>query len=136
MKDRVLIDTSAWIVSFRKSGHEKLKQQVVDTLNALSAVTTNIITMELLQGCRNDKEYKMMRSRLEALELLASNEEVWKIAYSAGYSLRKKGITVPSVDIIIASLAKAYDCTLLHHDRHFKLIARHLDIKTVDFLSQ
>jgi len=135
MKDRVLIDTSAWIVSFRKSGNEKLKQQVVYALNSLSAVTTNIITMELLQGCRDDMEYKKMRSRLEALELMTLNEDVWETAYSAGYSLRKKGITVPSVDIMIASLAKVHDCTLLHHDRHFKLIARHLDINTVDFLS-
>ncbi len=134
MKDKVLIDTSAWIVSFRKSGHEKLKQQVVNTLNTLSAVTTNIITMELLQGCRDKREYEKMRSRLEALDLLALNEDVWETAYRTGYNLRKKGITVPSVDIIIAALVKTHDCTLLHHDSHFKLIAKHLDIKTADFL--
>ncbi len=136
MKDKVLIDTSAWIASFRRSGHDKLKQKVVETLTTFSAVTANIIVMELLQGCRDQREYEKMRSRLEALELLALNEDVWETAYSAGFSLRKKGITVPSVDIIIASLARTHDCTLLHHDRHFKLIASHLGIKTVDFLSR
>jgi hypothetical protein len=135
MKDKVLIDTSAWIVSFRRSGHDKLKRKVVEVLNTSSAATANIIIMELLQGCRDQREYEEMRSRLEALDLLALNEDVWETAYSAGFSLRKKGITVPSLDIIIASIARVHDCTLLHHDRHFNLVAKHLGTKTIDFLS-
>lgn len=70
MKDKILIDTSAWIESFKRSGNEKLKEKVIEVLNSFSAVTTNIVILELLQGCRDREEYKAMQSRLEALENL------------------------------------------------------------------
>ena len=135
MKDKILIDTSAWIVSFKKTGSEKLKQKIIDSLTSASVVTTNIIILELLQGCRDKKEYSSMKSRLESLDLLSVNNEVWDIANITGYSLRKSGITIPTIDIIIASIVKASGCTLLHHDKHFKLIAKKLDISSIDFLS-
>jgi hypothetical protein len=134
MKDKVLIDSSAWIVSFKKTGNERLKQMIVEVLNTFSAVTTNIIILELLQGCRNRGEFENLYSRLSALEVLPVNDEVWQIAYHVGYEMRKKGVTIPTVDITIASVAKAHGCLLLHHDRHFKVVARHLKIATIDFL--
>jgi len=136
MKDKILIDTSAWIASFKKSGNKKLKEKVIEALSSFSAVTTNIIVLELLQGCRDKEEYNAMRSRLEALENLPLNDDVWQIAYITGYELRKKGITVPTIDIIIASIAKNYGCYLLHYDKHFRIIAEQLDIVTIDFLDE
>lgn len=97
-------------------------------------MTTNIIILELLQGCRSKEEYEAMQSRLEALENLPLNDKVWEIAYLTGYELRKKGITVPTIDIIIASIAKTYNCDLLHHDKHFRIIAKHLNITAIDFI--
>lgn len=136
MQDRILIDTSAWILSFKKSGYENLKHKILQALNSLTAVTTNIVILELLQGCSDKKEYEAMKSRLNALELLPANDNIWEIAYTTRYELRRKGITVPTVDIIIASIARVYNCTLLHHDRHFKLIIKHLDFSSIDFLDE
>tara|TARA_B100000959_G_scaffold281472_1_gene345604 strand:+ start:1461 stop:1868 length:408 start_codon:yes stop_codon:yes gene_type:complete len=135
MKDKILIDTSAWIVSFKKAGSEKLKQKIIDSLTSASVVTTNIIILELLQGCRNKKDYSLMKSRLESLDLLTVNDKVWDVANTTGYSLRKSGITVPTIDIIISSIVEVYGCTLLHHDKHFNLISKKLDISSIDFLN-
>lgn len=134
MKNKILIDTSAWIVSFRKSGNEKLKQTIIRALDNDSVLTTNIIKFELLQGCLDRKEYITMKSRLDAIEELVINDTVWDIAYNTGYNLRRSGITVSTVDILIASIAGAYGCNLLHHDRHFRLIATKLSISIMDFL--
>ena len=134
MSDRILIDTSAWIVSFKKAGNESLKQKVVEVLASLSAVTTPIIVLELLQGCRDRKEYEAMKSRMEALEMLPVNEDVWESAYWAGYNLRRKGITVPTIDILILSIAKVHNCSVLHHDKHFKLAAKHLGVIALDYI--
>ena len=136
MKDKILIDTSAWIASFKKSGNEKLKEKVIEVLNSFSAVTTNIVILELLQGCRDRGEYEAMQSRLEALENLPLNDEAWRVAYVTGYELRRKGITVPTIDIIIASIAKSYGCCLLHHDRHLRIITKQLAITAIDFLDE
>jgi predicted nucleic acid-binding protein len=134
MPGRLLVDTSAWIVSFRKAGHEQLKKTIVAALDTLSVATTNIVVLELLQGCRNRNEYDAMHERLEALEALQITDAVWPLAYTAGYELRRKGITVPTVDILIAAIAKAHDCSLLHHDKHFRALAKHLHINAVDYI--
>jgi predicted nucleic acid-binding protein len=135
MPGRLLVDTSAWIVSFKKAGHEQLKKTIVAALDTLSVATTNIVVIELLQGCRNRNEYDAMHARLEALEALQITDAVWSLAYATGYELRRKGITtVPTVDILIAAIAKIHDCSLLHHDKHFRALAKHLHINAVDFI--
>ena len=136
MSDRILIDTSAWIVSFKKTGNESLKQKVVEAIASLSAATTPVIVLELLQGCRDKKEYEAMKSRIEALEKLPVNDDVWEAAYRAGYGLRRKGITVPTIDILILSIAKVHGCSVLHHDKHFKLVAKHLGVIALDFIDE
>jgi len=136
MSDRILIDTSAWIVSFKKTGNESLKQKVVEALASLSAATTPVIVLELLQGCRDKKEYEAMKSRMEALEMLPVNEAVWEASYREGYDLRRKGITIPTIDILILSIAKIYDCSVLHHDKHFKLVAKHLGVIALDYIDE
>lgn len=136
MKDRILIDTSAWIESFKKTGNKSLQQLIIKTLDSSQVATTNIIILELLQGCRDKKEYAEMKMRLESLELLPANGKVWDMAYNAGYNLKKNGITIPTIDLIIASIAKTYDYTLIHHDKHFRLVTKHLDISIIDFIDE
>jgi predicted nucleic acid-binding protein len=53
--ERILVDTSAWIVSFKKAGDLRLKEFLKQSIVAGSAVTSPIIILELLQGCRSDK---------------------------------------------------------------------------------
>lgn len=134
MSAKLLVDTSAWIVSFRKSGHEKLKKTLIAALDTFSVATTNIVILELLQGCRNRNEYDAMYARLNVLETILISDAVWSLAYTAGYELRRKGITVSTVDIIIAAAAKIHNCSLLHHDKHFRALAKHLHINAVDFI--
>jgi len=134
MSDRILIDTSAWIVSFKKAGNNSLKQKVLEVLASLSAVTAPVIVLELLHGCRDKKEYEAMKSRMEALEMLPVNEAVWETAYPTGYDLRRKGITVPTIDILILSIAKVRNCTVLHHDKHFRPVAKYLGVTDLDYI--
>ena len=136
MSAKLLVDTSAWIVSFRKAGHEPLKKTLVSALDSFSVVTTNIVILELLQGCRNRNEYEAMHSRLNALETIPVDDAVWGLAYTTGYDLRRKGITVSTVDIIIAAAAKVHGCGLLHHDKHFRPLAKHLHLNAVDYIDE
>ncbi|MEK6742311.1 MAG: PIN domain-containing protein [Nitrospirota bacterium] len=134
MGDDVLVDTSAWIASFREKGNDKLKDFLRSALELDHVVTTNIVVLELLQGCKARKEYNALKERLDILPLFALDENAWALAYEAGYGLRRKGITVPTVDILICSIAKAHALKVLHHDDHMRSLARELGIKAVDFL--
>ncbi len=69
MHDRVLVDTSAWIASFRETGNQKLKEYLREALDLDRVVTTNIVILELLQGCKSRKEYDALKDRLDILPL-------------------------------------------------------------------
>jgi predicted nucleic acid-binding protein len=118
----VLIDTSAWIASFKKTGNHELKEFMKQAIVSGLAVTSPIIILELLQGCRSVEERDALRTKLESLDVLPITQDVWEKAYELGFSLRRKGLTIPTVDLIIAALAIESMTLLLHHDDHFEMI--------------
>ena len=118
----VLIDTSAWIASFKKTGNHELKEFMKQAIVSGLAVTSPVIILELLQGCRSVEERDALRTKLESLDVLPITQDVWEKAYELGFSLRRKGLTIPTVDLIIAALAIESMTLLLHHDDHFEMI--------------
>ena len=136
MENKLLVDTSAWIASFREAGNQKLKDFLADALDLDRVLMTNIVILELLQGCKTKKEYEVMKTRLDALPFYPVDDTTWSISYEAGFALRRKGITVPTIDIIMCALAKEHGIMLLHHDRHMKTIAPLMGVRAVDFLGQ
>ena len=56
------------------------------------------------------------------------NEDFFTAAL-LGSSLRKKGVPIPSTDLIIAASAMKSDHTLYHLDSHFDIIADHTPLR-------
>ncbi len=121
----VLIDTSAWVASFKKTGNDELKEFMRQAIVSGHAVTAPIIILELLQGCRSVEERDGLRAKLESLDIFPLAQDVWEQAYELGFSLRRKGLTIPTVDLTIAALAMVNKSLLLHHDEHYEMIVPH-----------
>lgn len=134
MDKKVLVDTSAWILSFKGTGHEGLKSILREAIDKGRVVTTPLIVLEVLQGCKTQKEFDHLKVRLESLENCPLDNLDWEGVYSLGFSLRRRGLTVPTLDILIAFLSMEKGYTLLHHDHHFRSIAEHSDLSLIDFL--
>ena len=134
MADILLVDSSAWVLSFRSSGPEELRDLLSGALDSDRVATTEVVVMELLQGCRTRREYNALEVRLGSLLKRSVSSLDWGQVNELGFSLRRKGLTIPTVDLIIASVALQGSCTLLHHDRHFQLIAGHSSLKVIDFM--
>ena len=47
--------------------------------------------------------------------------------------LRKKGFTPSAADCFISTVAISHDVPLLHCDRDFERIAKHSEVKTIDW---
>ncbi len=88
--------------------------------------------MEILRGAKSDGEYNILYDDLTALPQLSLDSNVWETAWKTGYKLRKAGVNVPLVDILISSIAIYHKVILMHSDKHFKLIAKHTNLKTVE----
>jgi predicted nucleic acid-binding protein len=119
----VLVDTSAWITSFKMTGHSDLKEFMKQIIVSGEAVTSQIVILELLQGCRSGKERDALRIKLESLDILPLTQAVWEQAYELVFVLRRRGLTIPTTDLIIAALAIENKSVLLHHDEHYERIA-------------
>ncbi len=124
----VLIDTLAWIDALRPTGDPSVRKQVHDLLSEGRAATCEMIILELAGGTRTEGEYQELCEDLEALQQFPITESVWRSAYRIAHTLRRKGLSIPPTDNLIAAVALSYPCRLLHCDKHFDLLARHVGL--------
>ncbi|MGD0843817.1 MAG: PIN domain nuclease [Geobacteraceae bacterium] len=120
----VVVDTSIWIDFFNNpemEGNNRLEELIRDQNRA---AICGVILQEILQGIREQKSYDLTRQRLLFLPFLESTREVHILAASIYRDLRKRGVTVPSVDAAIAAIAIHHGFPLFTRDDHFKEIAR------------
>jgi predicted nucleic acid-binding protein len=129
-----LIDTSAWILVLRPNAPEAAKA-IVDQLIATNrAATTDVIFLELLAGSRTERECEELQQDLEALIYLPISHELWVKAARFSFTLRRQGLTVPTLDVLIAAVAIENGVGVLHADRHFDLIGQHASLKVRNLL--
>jgi len=128
MKDRVLVDTSVWIDFFRNK-ETSLRRQVIRVLRDRNAYYTGIIALELYRGSRTKKEITILDKLFLSIEKIMEREETHKEAGLMGFELAKKGITIGTVDLLIAQLSLENNLTLFTLDQHFKTITNHYPLK-------
>lgn len=127
---KVLIDSSAWIHFFRQTP-ESYFQEVKKLLLEDKTVTCGLILTEVLLGARNEKEKKLLKDHFELLESFdLSKEDHYKMA-DLGITLRKKGLTVKTVDLAIGYLALRENLPLLHDDNDFENMRKQTSLKTI-----
>jgi len=126
---RYLIDTSAWILALRNDGDGSAVQAVSAALENDQAATCPVVMLELLSGVKTERHYRELESELRALHFLPIKEAEWTSACRLGHTLRRKGVTAPATDVLIAAAALIGNCTVLHRDRHFDIISKHCGLK-------
>ncbi len=124
MERRVLVDTSAWIDALRRDGDREVRAAVQSVMAEGTAVLCDMIRVELWNGARGKAEQEMLRGLERELECVATSREVWEAAVELARACRRKGVTPPATDLLIAACADHHGLGLLHHDRHFDEIAR------------
>ncbi len=125
MTDLVLVDTSAWICFFARKDFSEIKEIVSHLLDENRAAVAGPVLVELIQGARTEKERDFLKNRIEGLHWLTVTDMHWHEAADLSFGWRRKGVTVSTVDALLAVVALSYDCSLLHKDSDFDLLARH-----------
>jgi len=129
---RILIDTSAWIDFFRgvPSRENGLLKECLNRREHI--FITGVIAQEVLQGIRDDSQYRTLREFLFLFSKIDTQFSDYVDAANIYRNLRKRGATVrSSVDCLIAALAIRHRLFLLHKDRDFTVIARHHPLSIV-----
>jgi len=126
---KVIIDTSAWIESFKSGGENKLKELVKRLIIQGDILLPGIIKAEILRGAKNLKEYERLNDLLNGLTYLAVEDSFWERLARFSFELFKKGVIVPLIDTYIALLAIENNVPIVHKDKHFDLIAQKTPLK-------
>ena len=81
-----------------------------------------VVRAELLHGAVSAKDFANITTMLEAFDEFNLEIPDWQILGDNLYNLRKKGISVPFSDAIIATIALKHGIPIWTGDRHFLLI--------------
>jgi predicted nucleic acid-binding protein len=126
----IVADTSAWIDYF--NGIEAPHTNILDyELERDRIVTGDIIIAEFLQGFRHDRDYLEAKRIMETLEYRDFvGKEIALLTAQNFRILRKKGITVrKTIDVIIATFCIKNNYQLIHNDKDFDPMEKHLGLK-------
>ncbi|MBD2857722.1 PIN domain nuclease [Spongiibacter sp. KMU-158] len=125
----ILVDTSVWIDYLNG-----VQSRHTDSLDAGIVAGTvamgDLIFLEILQGIRNDSEYRLTKQTLMTLGRLELFGEGMPEKCAENYrALRKKGITIrKTADVIIATFCIEQKLPLLFSDKDFKPFVKHLGL--------
>lgn len=128
MKAEYLIDTSIWISYFREDG-SRICDRIDELIDHNRVHINGIVLVELLTGARNEAEFDRLASALAGLKFVPSDPAAFKSAGRNGCELKRKGISVPLSDMIIATDCIDHGLILIEDDKHFDAISAHLALK-------
>jgi predicted nucleic acid-binding protein len=117
----ILIDTSAWIDFFRGNG--RLADSVDDALATGEATVCGPIVSELRRGLLASQR-KQVLHLLSGCSILEAPAELWVEAGDLGHRLGRKGVTIKTLDLLIAVHAIFHDAELLTADTDFRQISK------------
>lgn len=133
-RELALLDTSVWIRYLRPDGQQELKTAVKNALVEGRVLSCSVVRTEILVGSRDEKSFAKLSEHLKAVPGIPIDEAVWEGAARLGYTLRKKGITIPLSDLLIAEAAVQREAVLWHADNHFEEICTIAPLHTRSFL--
>jgi predicted nucleic acid-binding protein len=119
-----LADTSAWRLSRRRPD---LQASFNERMLTGSIGTCAMVSLELLQGARNGREFDERRVEIEELPHYPIADQEWRRAIHVYRELAHQGgahqRSVGHADLLIAAAAESAGVELLHYDEDFERIA-------------
>jgi predicted nucleic acid-binding protein len=122
----LVVDSSAWL--------RQRKPDVVlrwnASLDAGLLASCPVVALELLATARDEDEFAALSADLDALPEAPVTASVCRAAVGAVRDL-KGSRRLPAADYLIAAAAAERGFGVLHHDRHFDVLAGVLDFASV-----
>lgn len=142
---KVLVDSSVWIDHLR--GVRTRETEILDRLLAsldpevglydgeapADLLIGDLILCEVLRGIPDAREHAAVKEILLSFEVMTIGGVDLALEAADRYrALRRRGATVrKTIDLLIGTYCIVRDCVLLHSDRDFDPMTRHLGLRTL-----
>lgn len=128
----ILVDTST-LIDFFKGSETVAAANLLELLErGVPFGITSAIYQEILQGARDETQYKKLQEYLQSQRFYHPRHPVKSYAEAARifFACRRRGVTIRStIDCLIARIAMEHDLLLLHNDRDFEAMATIIPLK-------
>lgn len=115
----IVVDSSALIEYYRPSGDSRVRDAVAAAIAADQVGVNGIIRVEVLAFAAGEAERRLLAADFEAFHHLDLRPPDFDLACQLGFDLRRRGVTVPATDLIVAASAIRAEAHLYHVDGHF-----------------
>lgn len=113
-----IVDTSVFIEFFRGKSNPNLETLIRENRVVLS----HFVRLELLSGVRKSESERLARA-LSGLIILRPDPKVFPSAEKILSAVRPKGLTLGTVDLLIAAESHLHGFPVYSHDKVFRSIA-------------
>jgi predicted nucleic acid-binding protein len=124
----VLVDSSVWIEGLRRQGQITVKLALEALLYTYEAQWCSPVRLEVLGGARREERVRLGR-HFSVIPYRAARDDDWERAIALAWRLRDSGLTVPWLDVLIATIAIEDQVRLYTIDDHFEKIAEHTGLR-------
>ena len=128
----IVVDTSVWVDYF--NGVPTRQATALDRLLGERPIAVgDLVLAELLQGLSTEADANTVVEFLEPFDFVAMGGRELALASAANYRrLRRRGVTIrKTIDMLIGTYCVLGGHELLHSDRDFDLLEKHLGLRTV-----
>ncbi len=128
----ILVDSSVWI-DFLRGRNTRQTASLRDAAAWQTLLVGDIILLEVLQGARNELHASRLERDLRRFQIVSLLDTGLAVRAAKNYrKLRDLGITIrKNADIVIGTFCIEHNHTLLHDDRDFAPMEKHLGLKAV-----
>ena len=127
----MLVDSSIWIEAAKPKSKESktLKNLLLNPKEIIH--TSKIIQLEVSQGSRTREQFSVIWDGFLGLEFLEVEETHWKFSALNFFKCKRSGISLSTIDCIIATIAQQHNVSLWTLDKIFSKVAPVLGIEVV-----
>lgn len=116
----VLVDSSVWIAADRPRSKEHKQLIAMINGNTHNACVCALIRTEVCQGAREQGQFDLLWNGFKGYVDLPILEEHWEQSAWNFFRCKKRGLTLSTIDCLIATLSSSYRVPLWSIDKVFK----------------
>ncbi len=94
-----------------------------------TVVSTGLVLQELLQGFAGPRNRQQIVDRFSALPFVSPSRHDHVAAAELRGELRRRGVQVGTIDVLLAQLCLGRELTMLTSDNDFRHMAAHTELK-------
>jgi predicted nucleic acid-binding protein len=129
----ILVDSSVWIANLRGLDTESVRKLAAIDNASERILVGDLILMEVLMGARDEATASRIEREMRRFDIVVLTDPVIALDAARNYRfLRRLGVTVRTgIDVVIGTWCIRHGHTLLHDDRDFVPMVRHLGLSVL-----